>query len=80
MTAKVVEPVAPGDPSSPSLVPAHALRPKEAHMKFKALVATAAAALAVVAGAGAPAAADPVPSGCDVHLETVIGGVCIPIP
>lgn len=49
-------------------------------MKFKALVVTAATALAVVAGAAAPAAANPVPSGCEAHLDTVVGGICIPIP
>ena len=49
-------------------------------MKFKTLAVTAAIALAAITAAAAPAAADPVPSGCELHLETVLGGVCVPLP
>lgn len=44
-------------------------------MKIKTLAVTAAVALAAAAGA-APASA----GGCEAHLDTVLGGICIPIP
>ena len=48
-------------------------------MKLKTLAATAALALVAVTAAS-PASADPLPSGCAAHLDTVIGGICIPTP
>ena len=49
-------------------------------MKLKNLAASAALALAAITVAAAPASADPLPSGCEVHLDTVVGGICIPTP
>jgi hypothetical protein len=46
-------------------------------MTLKILAAAAGALCAVVLGA-APASADPIVSGCDVHLDTVVGGICVP--
>ena len=48
-------------------------------MKLKTLAVTAAIALAGLTAA-APASADPLPSGCDAHIDTVFGGICIPTP
>ena len=48
-------------------------------MKRKTLAVTAALALAALTAA-APASAGPLPSGCEAHLDTVLGGICIPIP
>ena len=52
-------------------------------MKLKTLAVSAALALAAVtavtAGAAPASAAQP-SSACEFHLDTVLGGVCIPIP
>ena len=44
-------------------------------MKIKTLAVTAALALAALTAA-APASANP----CGAHLDTVLGGICIPTP
>ena len=44
----------------------------------KTLVVAAAIALAAVTAA--PASANPLPSDCEVHLETILGGICVPTP
>lgn len=49
-------------------------------MKLKTLAVSAALAVAAVTAGAAPASADPLPSGCDVHLETILGGICVPTP
>jgi hypothetical protein len=49
-------------------------------MKLKTLAVTAAIALAAIPTAAVPASADPLPSGCEAHLDTVLGGICIPLP
>jgi hypothetical protein len=43
-------------------------------MKLKTLAVTAAIALAAITAA--PASANP----CGAHLDTVLGGICIPTP
>jgi hypothetical protein len=45
-------------------------------MKLKTLAVTAALALAAVTLPAAPASANP----CGAHLDTVLGGICIPTP
>jgi hypothetical protein len=45
-------------------------------MKPKSLALTAALALAIITAAAAPASANP----CGAHLDTVLGGICIPTP
>ena len=55
------------------------LTKKEFPMKLKTLAATAALALAAITVAAAPASANPL-SGCEAHLDTVVGGICIPTP
>lgn len=45
-------------------------------MKLKTFAAAAAVALVAITAAPAPASAGP----CDLHLETVLGGICIPTP
>ncbi len=49
-------------------------------MKLKTFAVTAAVALCAITAAAAPASADPLPSGCEAHLDTVLGGICIPTP
>jgi hypothetical protein len=46
-------------------------------MSLKTLAAAALACTALVLGAG-PAAAGPILSGCDVHIDTPDGGICVP--
>ena len=46
-------------------------------MTLKTLAAAAVAVAAVVLGAGT-ASAGPIVSGCDVHVDTPDGGICIP--
>lgn len=45
-------------------------------MKLKTLAVTAAIALAAVTATAAPASANP----CAAHLDTILGGICIPTP
>jgi len=47
-------------------------------MTLKTLAVAAAVAVAALVLAAAPASADPLPSGCEVHIDLVVGGVCVP--
>lgn len=45
-------------------------------MKLKTLAVTAALTLVALTATAAPASANP----CAAHLDTVLGGICIPTP